>query len=69
MIHHRAVDNQIYVAMCSPARHMEASYHAVRPKHNMQLLGLTDAPSPTVRSFDGRQADVSGNLCADAIMC
>jgi predicted amidohydrolase len=24
----RAVDNQIYVAMCSPARDMEASYHA-----------------------------------------
>ncbi|RXK42609.1 hydrolase [Tremella mesenterica] len=25
----RAVDNQIYVAMCSPARHPEASYQAV----------------------------------------
>lgn len=24
----RAVDNQLYVAMCSPARDMEASYHA-----------------------------------------
>ena len=24
----RAVDNQIYVAMCSPARNMESSYHA-----------------------------------------
>ena len=25
----RAVDNQIYVAMCSPARDMSAEYHAV----------------------------------------
>lgn len=25
----RAVDNQIYVAMCSPARHPDASYQAV----------------------------------------
>ncbi|GKT91009.1 nitrilase family protein [Colletotrichum tofieldiae] len=24
----RAVDNQIYVAMCSPARDVDASYHA-----------------------------------------
>lgn len=24
----RAVDNQVYVAMCSPARDMEATYHA-----------------------------------------
>lgn len=26
----RAVDNEIYVAMCSPARHPEAAYQAVR---------------------------------------
>ena len=24
----RAVDNQVYVAMCSPARDLEATYHA-----------------------------------------
>lgn len=27
---YRAVDNQIYVAMCSPARDLTADYHAVR---------------------------------------
>jgi len=27
----RAVDNQIFVGMCSPARDMTAAYHAVRP--------------------------------------
>jgi omega-amidase len=27
---HRAVDNQIYVAMCSPARNPDATYQAVR---------------------------------------
>jgi omega-amidase len=25
----RAVDNQVYVSMCSPARDMNAGYHAV----------------------------------------
>ena len=25
----RAVDNQVYVSMCSPARDMKAGYHAV----------------------------------------
>jgi hypothetical protein len=28
-IPYRAVDNQMFVAMCSPARNMEAAYHAV----------------------------------------
>ena len=29
MVCYRAVDNQIYVAMCSPARDLAAEYHAV----------------------------------------
>ena len=29
MLDQRAVDNQIFVAMCSPARDMNAGYHAV----------------------------------------
>jgi hypothetical protein len=30
----RAIDNQIYVSMCSPARDMSAGYHAVGQRPN-----------------------------------
>jgi omega-amidase len=44
----RAVDNQIYVAMCSPARDMSAEYHAVRClslSHTGLGLNLTSYPT------------------------
>lgn len=41
----RAVDNQIYVAMCSPARHPEASYQAYGHSMVVNPIGeiLTEA--------------------------
>jgi hypothetical protein len=33
----RAVDNQVYVSMCSPARDMSARYHAVRTRNDVRI--------------------------------
>ncbi len=33
----RAVDNQMYVAMCSPARNLKASYQAVRAMKRLYI--------------------------------
>lgn len=41
---YRAVDNQIFVAMCSPARDMTAGYHAVS-------LRVTDANKRCITLF------------------
>jgi omega-amidase len=33
----RAVDNQVYVSMCSPTRDMSARYHAVRTRNDVRI--------------------------------
>ena len=40
---HRAVDNQVFFGMCSPARDLSAGYHAVRRNLLMLPTGLTIA--------------------------
>jgi predicted amidohydrolase len=70
----RAVDNQMYVAMCSPARNPDVAYQAV------SLSGLSRVPVPvlapvlgagsrigmhadgTVRTLDGRGSSVCSHL-------
>jgi len=39
----RAVDNQVFFGMCSPARDLSAGYHAVRQNPLMLPTGLTIA--------------------------
>lgn len=53
----RAVDNQIYVSMCSPARDMTAGYHAVR----MPVIStrIQTKLRILVGAFDGRGPNVS----------
>jgi omega-amidase len=51
----RAVDNQIYVSMCSPARDMSAGYHAVSA-----LCSMNESISCSVGPLHGRRSNVSG---------
>ena len=45
----RAVDNQVFMSMCSPARDMNAGYHAVRT-NPLQCFGIdTDVGSGVIR--------------------
>jgi omega-amidase len=46
----RAVDNQVYVSMCSPARDMKAGYHAVS---NPVLEDVVFKDRLTVGPLDG----------------
>lgn len=48
----RAVDNQVYVSMCSPARDMSAGYHAVRV-FILEQLDCDLKQRKTVGPFDG----------------
>jgi len=54
----RAVDNQVYVSMCSPARDLTASYKAVSLFLQWPSLHGTDLPP--VGSFHGCGPNVSG---------
>lgn len=52
----RAVDNQVFVGMCSPARDMSAGYHAVRLSLSLPLVIVLN-PN-LVGALDGRRPDV-----------
>jgi hypothetical protein len=49
--HHRAVDNQVFFSMCSPARDMSAGYHAV----SVSNLSLSNVLTDVCRSSGGIQ--------------
>ncbi|KAJ4155592.1 hypothetical protein LMH87_000829 [Akanthomyces muscarius] len=57
----RAVDNQLYVAMCSPARNMDASYHAWG--HSMVVSPM----AKVMAAADERETVVSAELVSDEI--
>ena len=55
---HRAVDNQIYFAMCSPARDLTAGYHAVS-KFSFVVGTKVLMKYDSVGALNGRRSDVS----------
>lgn len=57
----RAVDNQIYVAMCSPARDMSASYHAYG--HSLVI----DPMAQTVGEAEEKEEIVTVDLDSDKL--
>ncbi|UNI15795.1 Omega-amidase [Purpureocillium takamizusanense] len=57
----RAVDNQIYVAMCSPARDMSATYHAWG--HSM----IVDPMAGVLAEADEKETIIEAELIGDAI--
>jgi len=54
----RAMDNQVYVAFCSPARDMEATYHAYG--HTMAVNPNAEVMSEAAESEDIIYADIDG---------
>lgn len=59
----RAMDNQIYVAMCSPARDMEATYHAYG--HSMVVNPNADVISEAEEKEAIVYADIDGTKIAE----
>src|SRR5439155_812231 len=57
----RAVDNQVYVALCSPARDMEASYHAWG--HSL----VADPNAEVVAEIDEKEGIVYAELSGEKI--
>ncbi|KAK4091513.1 hypothetical protein Purlil1_3943 [Purpureocillium lilacinum] len=57
----RAIDNQIYVAMCSPARDMSATYHAWG--HSM----IVDPMAKVLVEADEKETIIETELTGDAI--
>lgn len=54
----RAMDNQVYVAMCSPARDLDATYHAYG--HTMAVNPNAEVMSEAAESEDIIYADIDG---------
>jgi len=54
----RAMDNQVYVAMCSPARDMEATYHAYG--HSMTVNPNAEVLCEAAESEETIYADIDG---------
>lgn len=57
----RAVDNQVYVALCSPARDMQADYHAWG--HSM----IVDPNAEILGELDEKEGTVAAELTGDKI--
>lgn len=57
----RAVDNQIYVALCSPARNLDASYHAYG--HSL----VADPAANVVAEAEEKETIIYSDLENDAI--
>lgn len=60
----RAVDNQVFVAMCSPARDMNATYHAWG--HSMVVNPNAEIMVETEESEDIVYADIDGEKIAES---
>lgn len=64
----RAADNQVYVALCSPARDMEASYHAyghsmvVDPNANVLVEANEGEETISVMLEKGKIEEVRGGI-------
>jgi predicted amidohydrolase len=63
----RAVDNQLFVSMCSPARDLTADYHAVRLFTSLMGPSLRGADPHAVGSFHGCGPNVWIFMTADRI--
>jgi len=55
----RAVDNQVYFSMCSPARDLTAGYHAVSFSDGVLRIFRSSTFCTPVGPFIGRRSDVS----------